>query len=301
MSFCKLNKLMLISLTLVSHSLLNSKVDTITYINNEAKLKENLKNSTKPSLVEFHAEAWCGPCKFIGPKVEQISQQEKGINVIKINHDENEALAGKYKVRGFPTFMFFEAGSTEPMGGEFTFSGADEDKIKATIKKVLSTARPVVAEEKREEKKNEPVETEVKTVPSGKRTEITSKQHLDDLLDSGKAVLVEFSKDACTFCVEMDPTLDKLVVKHPDVTFVKVKKEITPELIKEHKITGYPTYKLYKGGKVQSTVMGNAHELLGRKLGYLTGAQKEYVPQTESKADMKAKAKSKKSQRACRA
>ena len=66
--------------------------------------------SDKPALVDFWAE-WCGPCKQIGPILEEISDEKKDvINIYKINIDNNPEIPQKYGVRGIPTLMFFYDG-----------------------------------------------------------------------------------------------------------------------------------------------------------------------------------------------
>jgi len=66
--------------------------------------------AAKPTLVDFWAE-WCGPCKQIGPILEEISDEKKDvINIYKINIDNNPEIPQKYGVRGIPTLMFFNDG-----------------------------------------------------------------------------------------------------------------------------------------------------------------------------------------------
>ena len=71
--------------------------------------------SDTPTLVDFWAE-WCGPCKQIGPTLEELSDDKSTeLTVAKINIDENPETPSKYGVRGIPTMMLFKDGQVASM------------------------------------------------------------------------------------------------------------------------------------------------------------------------------------------
>jgi thioredoxin 1 len=76
----------------------------------DTSFDEDVLKSETPVVVDFWAE-WCGPCKQIGPSLEEISDEMgDAITVAKVNIDENPMTPSKYGVRGIPTLMLFKNG-----------------------------------------------------------------------------------------------------------------------------------------------------------------------------------------------
>jgi thioredoxin 1 len=76
----------------------------------DANFQETVLNSDKPVIVDFWAE-WCGPCRMVGPIVEEIGKEYTGTVVVgKVNVDHNPGITAKYGIRNIPTLLFFKGG-----------------------------------------------------------------------------------------------------------------------------------------------------------------------------------------------
>lgn len=73
--------------------------------------QSDVLDAEKPVLVDFWAE-WCGPCKMIGPSLEELSDEYGDqVTIAKLNIDENPDAPGQYGVRGIPTMILFKGGA----------------------------------------------------------------------------------------------------------------------------------------------------------------------------------------------
>ena len=77
----------------------------------DASFDTDVLKADGPVLVDFWAE-WCGPCKMIGPSLEELSEElGEQVTIAKLNIDENPDAPGKYGVRGIPTMILFKDGA----------------------------------------------------------------------------------------------------------------------------------------------------------------------------------------------
>lgn len=76
----------------------------------KSNFKAEVLESKEPVVVDFWAE-WCGPCKMIGPSLEEISVELNGkAKIAKVNIDDSPELAAQFGIRSIPTLMIFKGG-----------------------------------------------------------------------------------------------------------------------------------------------------------------------------------------------
>jgi thioredoxin 1 len=103
---------------------------------NDATFEQEVLNSHKPVLVDFWAE-WCGPCRMLTPTVEAVAEKFKeSAVVVKLNVDDNPAIAGTFGIKGIPTLIVFKGGKEV----ERVVGATGKDSISRMLEKHLVLA-----------------------------------------------------------------------------------------------------------------------------------------------------------------
>ena len=102
----------------------------VVHIQNADDLQSTLAKAGDTLVVIDFFATWCGPCKMIAPKIEELSKEMPNIIFLKVDVDECGDIAAEYEVTSMPTFIFIKGGKVLE-----TFAGANYDKLKSTIQK----------------------------------------------------------------------------------------------------------------------------------------------------------------------
>lgn len=81
---------------------------------NKNSFKQEVLNSDKPVLMDFWAP-WCGPCRMVGPLLEEIAEERSDVKVVKINVDEEPELASQFGVMSIPMLAVMKNGEIANM------------------------------------------------------------------------------------------------------------------------------------------------------------------------------------------
>ena len=99
----------------------------------DANFETEVLNSDKVAIVDFWAE-WCGPCRVVGPLVEELANEYEGSAVIgKVDVDSNPGISSKYGIRNIPTILFIKNGEVVDKQVGAVPKNVLEDKLKALM------------------------------------------------------------------------------------------------------------------------------------------------------------------------
>ncbi|MFP4620146.1 MAG: thioredoxin [Bacteroidales bacterium] len=99
----------------------------------DSNFDEQVLQSDKPVIVDLWAE-WCGPCKMVGPIVDEIGEEYDGkVVVAKLDVDSNPQIPTRYRVRNIPTILFFKDGELK----DKQVGAVPKDKLLKKLKPLL--------------------------------------------------------------------------------------------------------------------------------------------------------------------
>lgn len=100
---------LIVTITFLINKPIKSKI-TMALEFNDANFKQDVLESEKLTVIDFWAE-WCGPCRVVGPVIEELSKDYHGkVNIGKVNVDFNPEISMMYGIRNIPTILFIKNG-----------------------------------------------------------------------------------------------------------------------------------------------------------------------------------------------
>lgn len=251
--------------------------EKISNIIEPANIKEfeQVIKTKKPMVIEFFAQ-WCSACKKAKPKVIKYAKKNPEIIFILADQACVGSLLGKYSVRAFPTFIFFDITGTEVARMEGLQESFDaklmmiKSPAPAPTRPTPTTAAPTPAAPAAP-KKIEPAPVPESTKPviqpiTDQIIELEKSEQLDQLLKQHQSVILYFSTTWCGPCKTMWPLLQQVLLELPGVVCIKVDGDKFRNLVQKYAVTGYPTFIMLKDTKQDKMSGATGQDFFKRKL-----------------------------------
>jgi thioredoxin 1 len=195
--------------------------------------EQEVVNSDVPVLIDFWAE-WCMPCRMVAPIIDELAKEYEGkIKVGKINVDEENELAMKFRIMSIPTIGLFKNGK---MADKIIGARPKADFVRFIEKHLNGGATQ--SEESDE-------------------VEITYDNFEEEVVNSDVPVLIDFWAEWCAPCRLVAPIIDELAKEYKGKIKVgKVNVDEENELAMQFRIMSIPTIGLFKNGKMVDKIIG---------------------------------------------
>ncbi|ABY92763.1 hypothetical protein JCM16816_11820 [Thermoanaerobacter brockii subsp. lactiethylicus] len=195
--------------------------------------EQEVVNSDVPVLIDFWAE-WCMPCRMVAPIIDELAKEYEGkIKVGKINVDEENELAMKFRIMSIPTIGLFKNGK---MVDKIIGARPKADFVRFIEKHLNGGATQ--SEESDE-------------------VEITYDNFEEEVVNSDVPVLIDFWAEWCAPCRLVAPIIDELAKEYKGKIKVgKVNVDEENELAMQFRIMSIPTIGLFKNGKMVDKIIG---------------------------------------------
>jgi len=218
------------------------KKENEVYVLNPTNFEGFIK-SQEVVMVEFYAP-WCGHCKKLAPEYDAAAYELKEAGVVgvlaKIDANEHQEIGNKYGVQGFPTLKIFKKGVDEPIdfqGGRNTFE---------IVEKMKELSDPNW------------------TPPKSEVIELTT-ANFDETVNKQPIMLVEFFAPWCGHCKKLKPEYEQAarLLKPEGIPLATVDATVEKDIAKKYDVTGYPTLKIFRNGKVSEFKGGRtSHDIV---------------------------------------
>jgi len=221
----------------------------VVQISGAAEFKEKILQSDGVWLVEFYAP-WCGHCKNLAPEWDKAATALKGVvNVAAVDATQEQSIAQKYGVQGYPTIKVFGLDKRSPTD----FQG--QRTADAIINEGLSSARKLVQERqggKKSKKSSSPSGSGSKGSRKAAESavvELTYDNFDEIVMNSNDVWLVEFFAPWCGHCKNLAPEWEKAASDlKGQVKVGAVDATVHQRLAQTYEIKGFPTIKAFPGG-----------------------------------------------------
>ncbi|KAI1070770.1 hypothetical protein LB507_006743 [Fusarium sp. FIESC RH6] len=198
---------------------------------------QDLINNNKVVIIDAWAP-WCGPCRFISPIFEQLSEREEfnksGVVFAKVDVDQAEDVSQELAIQAMPTFISFYDGELQDK-----LQGADPSGLEKLVQEVTKYLQTIH------------IYSLKMTV-----TPIKNLSEFRETLEKNNVVIVDFWAPWCGPCRFISPVLEKMSESAPGIYFAKVDVDEAEDVSQEYGIRAMPTFIAFKDGVKVDEVVG---------------------------------------------